>query len=159
MNLVKNVFWSFAPLLLSFVIYVMWEMLFAYFRNHFDFPWGDEGQNFSATTWKELSIFNGVQFIFITALFLATLYVYDWFSSKASVLGNHRWWHLFLMTVSWIIYCYLAFAMATFTCCPGFLPDVHNEWYWLTLPEFIAFYILGQIYLTTKIVKSVNVKN
>lgn len=153
MKLVKNIFWFFAPLLLSIFILVLWVYLFGAFRSAFDFPWGNDGQNFSATNWKQLAIFNGVQFIFILCLFLATIYVYNWCRSKVSITGDQRWWYLFLISISWTVFCFIADGLANFTCCPGMIPNVFNSLWWLTDQEFIFFYVLGQIYLIGKIIK------
>ncbi len=151
MKILKNVFWSLAPLLTSIFILILWGLLFGTFRSAFDFPWGNNGQDFSATTWKQLAIFNGVQFIFILCLFLATIYVYNWCRTKASISGNQRWWHLLLISISWMFFCIIATGFANFACCPGMIPQVFNSLWWLTNPEFIFFYTLGQIYLVVKI--------
>jgi hypothetical protein len=147
MKLVKNILWSLAPLLLSIFILILWGFLFGSFRSAFDFPWGDDGQDFSAITWTHLAIYNGVQFIFIMVLFLATIYVYNWCSTKSSTSGNQNWLYLFLISISWIFFCILAVAFANFACCPGMIPMVFNSLWWLTNPEFMFFYVLGQILL------------
>ena len=153
MKIAKNILWSLSPLLLSIIILILWAFLFAAFRSTFDFPWGDDGQDYSATTWKHLAIYNGVQFIFITVLFIATFYVYNWCRTKSSTSENQNLWYLFLLSISWMFFCIIAAAFANFSCCPGMFPEVHNSLWWLTNPEFIFFYVLGQFYLIGKMIR------
>ena len=151
MKILKNVLLALVPLISSTILFIGWLYLFGFYRNSFYFPWGNEGQIFTDTGWVDLAIFDGVQFFFIACLFAVSIYVYGRCCRNMALSESHKWLSLALISISWAIFCLFAYVGSTIFCCPGFLPEVSNSLYWLTDPEFIIFYGLGQIYLFMKI--------
>jgi hypothetical protein len=138
------------PLILSLLTLAAWFLGFAAFREYFYFPWGDDRSTYPLST-TDLLIYNGVQLFFICLLFLATISIYCWTLKKFSKFKTAKRSSFIAISFSWILFVFLAFSLAEFICCPGFLPKVFNSLWWLTKADFAVFAIVGEIYLIRKI--------
>ena len=130
------------PLFLSMGAMLLMVMSLGTYRNALPFPWGDDGSYYPVPI-KDLVIYNTTQFIFLTIVFFIALYFYKSIIKKHLNRGSSKRVILVTALSSWIIYNFYALATAGFFCCPGFLPQVFNHWYWLTYPEFLVFTVAG----------------
>jgi hypothetical protein len=134
------------PLILSVLVFFLWLFSFTVFRHFFRFPFGDYPSSYPLSS-RELVIYNGIQLLFVCLLFLVSISLYRWAANKLAICKTVNKWTLVTISISWIIFSFLAYSMAGFFCCPGLFPEVANPFWWLTLVEFAAFALLGSIYL------------
>jgi hypothetical protein len=134
------------PLILSVLMFFLWLFSFTVFRHFFRFPFGDYPSSYPLSS-NELAIYNGIQLLFVCLLFLVSISLYRWAANKLAICKTANQWALVTISISWIIFSFLAYSMAGFFCCPGLFPEVANPFWWLTLVEFAAFALLGSIYL------------
>ena len=137
------------PLILSLFAFFFWLSSLVRFRHFFYFPWGDDRSTYPLSL-RELVIYNGVQACFIVILFLVTIFIYCWALEKLPICKTAKRGTFIAIALGWIFFSFSAYSFASFFCCPGLFPDVFNSLWWLTAPEFIAFAILGEIYLMKK---------
>ena len=147
-DLVTNVLRFLVPFGICLITFFVWLNVFSVFRNSFADPFGNDGSPTFPDS-RELLIYNGVQFIFLAILFVACAYIYSRFIKH---IEGPTWKVLLTIGISWALWTFVTYGLATFFCCPGLFPDAFNKFYWLTLPEFILLGMLGGAYLGKKIV-------
>jgi magnesium-transporting ATPase (P-type) len=96
---------------------------------------------------RDLVIYNGIQLLFVCLLFVISISIYRWAANKLAISKTARRGALVTISISWIIFSFLAYSMAWFFCCPGLFPEVANPYWWLTLVEFAVFAIAGSLHL------------
>ena len=152
MGLFRSQIKHFVLFLLPFVLCIFACLIllrgFGLFQQYFSYPIGSDGSPTFPST-RELVIYNGVQFIFLAILFVACAYIYSRFIKH---IEGPAWKVLLTIGISWALWTFVTYGLATFFCCPGLFPDAFNKFYWLTLPEFILLGMLGGAYLGKKIV-------
>jgi hypothetical protein len=134
------------PLILSVLAFFLWLLSFTVFRHFFRFPFGDSPSSYPLSL-RELVIYNGIQLLFVCLLFLVSISIYRWSANKLAIFKTARRGALVTISISWVIFSYLAYSMAWFFCCPGLFQEVANPYWWLTLVEFAVFAILGVTYI------------
>lgn len=143
----KSILWLLLPIFLSVLIHFVWLMGLGLVRNFFDFPLGDYPQP-SHLSFADLIVYNGVQLIFVLALFFIIGKLFK--VSLLKILGfqsaRRKIWFSGIV-IGWLFTCYVLFAESMFFCCPGLFPEVIQPWYWLTIPEFAILGVVGLIYL------------
>ena len=140
------------PLILSVLAFLVWLFSFSIFRHFFRFPFGDSPSAYPLSL-RELVIYNGIQLLFVCLLFIVSISIYRWAANKLAICKTARRGALVTISISWIIFSFLAYSMAWFFCCPGLFPEVANPYWWLTLVEFAVFAILGLAYLVKNLLK------
>ena len=134
------------PLLMSVLAFFLWLFSFTVFRHFFSFPFGDSPSSYPLSL-HELVIYNGIQLLFVCLLFLVSISIYRLAANKLAICKTARQGALVTISISWIIFSFLAYSMAGLNCCPGLFPEVANPLWWLTLVEFAVFAILGTTYI------------
>lgn len=134
------------PLFMSVLAFFLWLFSFTVFRHFFRFPFGDSPSSYPLSLGK-LFIYNGIQLLFVCLLFLASITIYRWAANKLAICKTARRGALVTLSISWVIFSFLAYSMAWFFCCPGLFPEVANPLWWLTSLEFVVFAILGASYI------------
>ncbi|CAN4271139.1 hypothetical protein MCEZLEM10_00823 [Methylophilaceae bacterium] len=132
------------PLILVLFALITWLFSFGIFRRFFKFPLGDSPSSYPLSL-GELVIYNGIQLLFVCLLFLVSISIYRWVANKLAICKTARRGALVTLSISWVIFSFLAYSMAGFFCCPGLFPEVANPLWWLTLVEFAVFAIFGAI--------------
>jgi hypothetical protein len=131
-------------LILSLLAFFLWLFSFTVFRHFFRFPFGDSPSSYPLSL-RDLIIYNGIQLLFVCILFLASISIYRWAVNVISKTARRG--ALVAISISWVIFSFLAYSMAWFFCCPGLFAEVANPYWWLTLVEFAVFAILGITYI------------
>ena len=139
-------------LILSVLAFFLWLFSFTVFRHFFRFPFGDSPSSYPLSL-RDLVIYNGIQLLFVCLLFLASIRIYRWTANKLAISKTSKRGALVTISISWVIFSFLAYSMAWFFCCPGLFPEVANPYWWLTLVEFAVFAILGLAYLVKNLLK------
>jgi hypothetical protein len=134
------------PLILGIFVFLAWLFSFSIFRHFFKFPFGDSPSSYPLSL-RELVIYNGIQLLFVCLLFLVSISIYRWAANKLAICKTARRGALVTLSISWVIFSFLAYSMAWFFCCPGLFPEVANPFWGLTLVEFAVFAILGVTYI------------
>lgn len=134
------------PLLMSVIAFFLWLFSFTVFRHFFRFPFGDSPSSYPLSL-LDLVIYNGIQLLFVCLLFVISISIYRWAANKLAICKTARRGALVTISISWIIFSFLAYSLAWFFCCPGLFPEVANPLWWLTLVEFAVFAILGTTYI------------
>ena len=137
------------PLFMSVLAFFLWLFSFTVFRHFFRFPFGDSPSSYPLSL-RDLVIYNGIQLLFVCLLFLISISIYRWAANKLAICKTARRGALVTITISWVIFSFLAYSMAWFFCCPGLFAEVANPYWWLTLVEFAVFAILGVTYFIKK---------
>jgi hypothetical protein len=137
------------PLILSILVFFLWLFSFGMFRHFFKFPFGDRPSSYPLSM-GELTIYNGIQLLFLCLLFIASITIYRWLANKLNICKTARRSALITICLSWLIFSFLSYSMAGLYCCPGLFPAVANPLWWLTSLEFAVIAFLGSIYLIKK---------
>ena len=147
MNNIKNLLWLLFPIIASVVIHAIWLFVLGLIRKSLEFPVGDINPP-SEQTITQLVIYNGIQLLFVLFLFYALVKLFK--KSLHQIILNtqkhQKLWFSGILT-GWIITCFVLFVESMFFCCPGFIPDLIQPWYWLTIPEFAILGLIGMGYL------------
>jgi hypothetical protein len=133
------------PLILGIFGFLAWLFSFGIFRRFYKFPFGDSPSSYPLSLHDSV-IYNGIQLLFVCLLFLVSISIYRWVANKLSICKTARRGALVTISISWIIFSFLAYSMAGFFCCPGLFAEVANPLWWLTSLEFAVFALLGSIY-------------
>ncbi len=143
----KSILWLILPILASISIHAIWLFGLGFVKHYFDFPVGDNGSP-SAPTISQLIIYNGIQLAFVLGLFFVLVKIFKKALHK-TIENQHSLKKLWFsgIFVGWLITCYFLFVESMFFCCPGFMPEVIQPWYWLTIPEFGILGLIGLGYL------------
>ena len=151
MKVLKNILLLLSTHILAIALTFVWKDMYMYFLHSVEYPWGNQAQSYyDPYNWMKLAIHNGVQLIYICALFFQFIYIYSWCCRRMAFSTNHKFWY-FTLSCSWTVLCVVSFLLANMTCCPGMYRVIFNPLDWLIYPEFLLFYVLGQIYLAFKI--------
>ena len=137
------------PLFLSILVFFLWLFSFSMFRHFFKFPFGDSPSSYPISL-RELTIYNGIQFLSVCLLFILSINVYRWLANKLTICKTSRRSGLITICLSWLIFSFLSYSMAGLYCCPGLFPAVANPLWWLTALEFAVIAALGLICLIKK---------
>lgn len=152
MKKIKDLFvLALLPLILSVLTFFLWLFSFTVFRHFFRFPFGDSPSSYPLSLY-ELVIYNGIQLLFVCLLFLVSISIYRWAANKLAICKTARRGALVTLSISWIIFSYLAYSLAWFFYCPGLFPEVANPLWWITLVEFAFLAILGLACLINKVI-------
>lgn len=143
----KSVLWLLMPVVTSIIVCVLWIMTLGAFRHYFKFPLGYYPSPPKLTI-VELIVYNGIQLVFVLALFfiVAKLFKVGLLKALSSQHNYKKAWFSGIV-IGWIFTCYILFAGAMFSCCPGIFLDLIQPWYWLTIPEFGILGLVGLAYL------------
>ena len=142
-------------LFLSVVWLFIWLAIYGVFRRSFDYPWGIDASPIEPRL-IGLLIYNFVEFFFILLFFSGSVYIYKSLAEKCRFERFDKHIYAVFLSVSWCLSSLFSYALAAFFCCPGLFPKVFNKFYWLPIPEFLIFYLIGFVVLLLKVYRKLD---